>query len=90
MECFYSVQWDLNDKGHGGHVSVPNKRSLIKIILYGGYDVKCKVTLHLGLFCRSLLGLFCSLLSFWVSFVPFCSFGSLLFSTFVFDGFTSV
>ena len=27
MECFHSVLWDSNDKGHGGHVGVPNKRS---------------------------------------------------------------
>ena len=28
VECFHSEPWDSNDKSHGSHVGVPDKRSL--------------------------------------------------------------
>ena len=37
MECFQSVLWDSNDKGHGSHVGVPVSltKEVNKIILLG-------------------------------------------------------
>ena len=40
----HSVLWDSYDKGHGGHVDVPNKRSdlhFVRVHQYGSYDVMC-------------------------------------------------
>ena len=42
IECFHSVPWNSDAKGHGGRVCVPHKIVLYGDTWYGGHDGKWK------------------------------------------------